>query len=178
MFCVVFFLFGYAHRIWHRHSCWNHLAEWWGFHMSQWQSSQSPVVAVFTERKSNKLQKVCAVHAMKMAQTQSHPPKTNHFLFEVWIPHNCVKIEAWPPAYLETELAQVLVGLTFKCFWSHAVVCVFLDLSQTSVLNIYCHVAPRYDCPIARCSVCGMFLWLINTEGRLTCPSEWPPKSL
>lgn len=58
------------------------LAQAW---MPEWQSSQSPVVAVFTRRKSNKLQKVCVEHAMKVAQIQSGP-ETNHFCLKYEFP--------------------------------------------------------------------------------------------
>lgn len=57
--------------------------------MSQWQSSQSPVVALFTRNKSNKLQKVCAEHAMKNGPN-SILSRNKPLLFEVRIPHNCV----------------------------------------------------------------------------------------
>lgn len=151
--------------------------------MPEWQSSQSPVVALFTRRKSNKLQKVCVAHAMKMAQIQPRP-KTNHVCLKYEFP---ITVLTWIVAssfltvrdrtYSSVEVWPLLFMISFlHCLsisWPLA------DLSVWVVgPNVYCQVRQPcrtvVDWPVPTV-VCGIF-GLINTDSTSACWDEWPTR--
>lgn len=143
---------------------------------SEWQSSKSPAVAVFTRSKSNKWHKVCVECAMKAAQIQSHP-ETNHLCLKYEFP---ITVLTWIMAsYLETSHAQVSGGWPFgfydlispsPCLW---IAQPLADLSAPFGPSVYLQVG----------KVCRTVLRLISkrplkrvtNELRLTCLGERPP---